>query len=303
VTICPCCGFKFHGALTDGCDNCGARAVGVALPKPAHQLPSYGRSLVLVVGGSLTLLVFLIQTIIALFQKGFASFGFWSVVAAGETAAWRLKWIAIPVTLVTLWLGRKLYRSIKQQPDRFCGVTYARRGLLASVAVSFLIALLIGVTVPARLRQREMSAEAAKNALVNTFDLAVFRYQLIHKRTPYQSTVKEELSTLTDPDGSIAAALAVIDLQGYQPIGEVAAVASEKSRSLRGAAIRTASFNSSTDDSTPAGLPFTHYELRLAGDDKVFGTDDDWVMRDGVIKKAIDVAQGGLGKTAGTLRP
>lgn len=301
MTICPCCGFKFHGALTDGCENCGARAVGVALPTPDRQLPSYGRSLVLVVAGSLTVLAFLVQTIIAMFQKGF--FGFWSVVAAGETAAWRLKWIAIPVTLATLWLGRKLYRSIKQQPDRFCGVSYARRGLLASAGVSFLIAVLIGVTVPERLRQRQMSAEAAKKAVWITFDRAVFQYQLIHKRNPYQSTVKEELSTLPDPDGSIAEALAAIDLQGYQPSGEVAANAAEKLRSLRGAVIRKASFNSSTDDSTPAGLAATHYELTLAGDDKVFGTDDDWVMRDGVIKKAIDVAQGGLGKTAGALKP
>ena len=239
----------------------------------------------------------------AMFQKGFASFGFWSVVAAGETAAWRLKWVAIPVALATVWVGLKLYRSIKQRPDRFCGVVYARRGLLASAVVCLLIAVLIGVTVPARLRQREMSREAAKNAALTTFDLALFRYQLEHKTLPDQSTVKEQLSTLSDPDGSIAAALAVIDLQGYQPRAEVAAVASEKSRSLRGAAIRKASFNSSTDDSTPAGLAFTHYELRLAGDDKVFGTDDDYIVRDGVIKKATDVAQGGLGKTAGALRP
>jgi hypothetical protein len=136
-----------------------------------------------------------------------------------------------------------------------------------------------------------------------TFDLALFRYQLEHKTLPDQSTVKEELSTLSDPDGSIAAALAVIDLQGYQPRAEVAAVAGEKSRSLRGVAIRKASFNSSTDDSTPAGLAFTHYELRLAGDDKIFGNDDDYIVRDGVIMKSTDVAKGGLGKTAGALRP
>ena len=58
VTICPCCGFKFTGSLTDGCHQCGARAVGDALPQPARMLPSYGRALVLVVSGSLFVLVF-----------------------------------------------------------------------------------------------------------------------------------------------------------------------------------------------------------------------------------------------------
>src|SRR5262249_32715077 len=151
LTICPCCGFKFHGALSSGCKQCGARAVGEPLPKPAHELPSYGRALVLSVSGSLVVLVFLTQTIIAFFQRTSASWGFWSCVCAGETAAWRLKWISIPVLFVTLWFGRKLYRSIVDRPSQFCGVKYARRGLLASATVALLIALLIGITVPARL--------------------------------------------------------------------------------------------------------------------------------------------------------
>jgi hypothetical protein len=45
-------------------------------------------------------------------------------VAAGETAAWRLKWISIPVMFVTLFVGVKIYRSIRFQPDRFCGIKY-----------------------------------------------------------------------------------------------------------------------------------------------------------------------------------
>ncbi len=129
LTICPCCGFKFHGALSSGCKQCGARAVGEPLPRPAHELPSYGRSLSagrqrLARGPGLPG-----PNIIAFFQRASDSFGFWNWVAAGETAAWRLKWISIPVLIRHLWFGRKLYRSILLQPERFCGLKYARRRL------------------------------------------------------------------------------------------------------------------------------------------------------------------------------
>ena len=69
MTICPCCGFKFEGTLSQGCASCGAFSVGEALPKPEHELPAYGRSLLLAVTGALMVLVFLVQTFIALFQR------------------------------------------------------------------------------------------------------------------------------------------------------------------------------------------------------------------------------------------
>ena len=100
MTICPCCGFKFAGSLADGCDSCGAQSVGEALPRPENELPFFGRSLLLTVIGSLMVIAFLTQTIIALVQKAPASISFWSVVGAAETAAWRLKWVAIPVTIL-----------------------------------------------------------------------------------------------------------------------------------------------------------------------------------------------------------
>jgi hypothetical protein len=301
VTICPCCGFKFHGALANGCEQCGARAVGIALPTPSQQLPSYGRSLILAVAGSLTVLVFLVQTLIALFTR-FESLGFWSWVGAAQTASWRLKWIAIPVTFMTLWLGRKLYRSIKQQPERFCGLKYARRGLLASTTVSLLVAVLIGVTIPARLEKRRTAIDAATQVNVLTIAKAMFEYRLIHKTLPDRSRWREELATLPDPDGSIADALREIESAEYQPLAEVAAVSAQKP-TLRGAAIRRASISSATDDSTPAGLAFTQYDLRLPGEDKILGNEDDWIDRDGVVMKLADVAKGGIGKTAGSLRP
>jgi hypothetical protein len=303
VTICPCCGFKFNGVLTAGCEKCGARAVGVALPKPSHELPSYGRSLALSIFGSLTVLLFVVQTIIAIIARSGKSFGFWSFVGAAQTASWRLKWIAIPIAILTLWAGRKLYTSIKTQPDRFCGLKYARRGLAASALVVLLIAVLIGVTVPARLRHRNMALEAAQQVHALTVDRALFEYQLRFKTLPDRSTVKTDLAKLPDPDGTLAAALRELDPRGYQPRAEIAANSTEKPTSLRGAAIRPVSLTSATDDSTPAGLSFTHYELQWPGEDKILGNEDDLVSQDGLIKRSSDVSKGGIGKTAGTLRP
>jgi hypothetical protein len=301
LTTCPCCGFKFHGALSSGCKQCGARAVGEPLPKPAYELPSYGRSLALAVSGSLVVLVFLVQTFIAFFQRASSSWGFWSWVAAGETAAWRLKWVSLPILFVTLWFGRKLYRSILAQPDKFCGLRYARRGLLASSTVAFLIALLIGITVPARLEQRRLAAEAAVRVQGYVVERAMTQYRI--KYHTYPADVQDLLERLPDPDGSLAVAIATIDPTTYKPTADVAAVATEKARPLRGTAIRKASF-SPTDDTPSGGLSFTNYAIVLPGEDGVTGTEDDWIVRDGMIMKQSEIAKGAAGRSvsAGVLQ-
>jgi hypothetical protein len=245
-------------------------------------------------------LVFLVQTIIALFQHGFRSFGFWTVVAAGETAAWRLKWISIPVMLVVLWAGLKLYRSIKDQPERFCGLGYARRGLLASATVGLLIATLIGITVPARLRQRELAAEAANQARAYTAAVLYSRFMKEFKTLPDQSSVKEDLAKLPDPDGWVAAALKDYDPAGYQPGGEIAAVGNKRTRRV---AIRNVAYNPD-DDTPPGGLAFTKYTHRLPGDDKILGTEDDWIVRDGIVSKVADLpSEKNRPATTGVIKP
>lgn len=303
MTICPCCGFKFHGALSNGCKQCGARAVGEPLPKPTHELPSYGRSLLLALGGSLVVLLFLVQVVVAFVTRFSESFGLWNWIAAGETAAWRMKWIAIPILLLTVTWGRKLYRSILLQPDRFCGIKHARVGLLASATVMLLIAVLIGVTIPDRLRQRELAKEAAMRAQWYTIDRALVEYRI--KYQTYPADFKELQDRIPDPYGTLAKVIADLDPSGYRPMGEVAAVANEKSRTLRGAVIRRASLSPATDDATPGGLAFTTYVLHLPGEDKILGTEDDWVGRDGMIMRISQVAKGGVGRSvsAGALQP
>ena len=303
MTICPCCGFKFVGALSNGCRQCGARAVGEPLPRPAHELPSYGRAFVLAVAGSLTVLLFVTQTIIAIFSKHLDPFGAWSWIAAGQTAAWRLKWVSMPLLILTVWLGRKLYRSIKQQPEKFCGLKHARRGLFASSLVVVLIALLIGVTVPQRLRQRELAKDAAWKAYYHTFERAVLEYQVRYQTLPAETA--DLLKRIPDPDGSLAEALRHIDPSGYRPSADFAANAAAKPQSLRGAAIRRVSLSSATDDLPAGGLAFTTYELQLPGEDQVLGTEDDWIAQNGILKRVTEVSKGGVGRSvsAGILQP
>jgi hypothetical protein len=254
----------------------------------------------LAVTGSLMVLVFLIQTVFAAAQRAprvtsalalssLFPLDFWSWVAAGETAAWRLKWIAMPVTIVVLWAGLKIYRSMLKSPARFCGLGYAKTGLMASALVPVLIAVLIGITVPERLRQRQDALQAAANALGYRLDRALTDYSARFGTLPADL---KDLDRLPDPDGSIAAALSSIDASSYKPTsGDMAALPKKKSRTLRVAVIRNASLDTATDDSPGEGVSFTNYDLPLPGPDKLMGTEDDLIISDGVIIKTSERVQ------------
>jgi hypothetical protein len=243
-------------------------------------------------------LMFLVQTIIALAQRAASDvtsnltlssivpLDFSSWLTAGEIAAWRLKWLMIPVTFLVIYGSQKLYRSIVESPSRFCGLRYARRGYLASAAVPLLVLILIGVTVPERLRKRQWGIEAGFNAQGYRIDRALTEYR--EKFGTLPSSLKD-LSRLPDPDGSLAGALQNIDSLGYEARAEVAAVPTQKPQPLRGAVIRNASLNSAADETLGERISFTNYDLRMPGLDKVLGTEDDLILSDGVINKASEV--------------
>lgn len=295
MTICPCCGSKTNGDWSNDC-ACGARRVGEPLPRPDHELPSYSRALVLTVSGSLMVLVLIAQTFNAFLQKlptsktyteafavvsgSLADFLMWA--AAAETAAWQLKWVAIPATLFTLFAGRKMLRSVKESPARFCGLSHARRGFIASATVPLVILVLIAATVPDRLKQRNDRIVAGQKALGYGFERLVFQYKQEFGTYPSH---KEDLKRLPDPDGSIASLLKDIQAAEYKASAEVAAVPTKKPQ-LRGAVIRNASL---TEETINESLSFTNYELRLPGNDKQLGTDDDLFMIDGVVYTATRV--------------
>ncbi|HLA12453.1 MAG TPA: hypothetical protein VJ023_17845 [Pyrinomonadaceae bacterium] len=284
VTICPCCGVKSNAPLSTGCEGCGARAVGEPLPKPDHELPSYGRSLLLTVTGTLMVIVFLVQIGLALAKEWPISLDFsstfWSTVSAAQTAAWRLKWVAIPVTVVVFWGIRRIYRGMLQTPDRYCGLRYARAGFFCAAAVPVVIAFFIGVTVPERLVQRQDAIEAAGKAEANTYDRALFEYRMKFGKLPSE---RDDLRQLPDPDGSIAAILS--KPAEYKPSADVAAALPKGNAPVRGSVIK-ASLTPTTEESISDGLSFTNYELRLAGPDNLLGTEDDLIVRDGMVSKA-----------------
>jgi hypothetical protein len=318
VKICPCCGFKSansEGGFSDAaCVSCGAHAVGEALPRPENELPAYGRSLLLAVTGVTSVIVLLSQTILALVQDSSRSaasplalssmipLDFWSCVGAAETAAWRLKWVAIPLAILVVFGSRRIYRSIQQSPANFCGLGYARNGYFASAAVPVLILILIGITVPARLRHRQWGIEAGDNANIYRIDRALEEYRANFGGLP--SDLKELLPTdqndpkrVSDADGSLANALKNLDTTGYRPSANLAAVPNKKPQQLRGAVIRNASL-STADDTPGERLSFTNYELPLPGPDKVMGTEDDLVVRDGIIIKAAELPRRGTSPTS-----
>jgi hypothetical protein len=246
--------------------------------------------LLLAVTGALTVLLFAADTIIALVIRKPFSLGFWSWMAALETAAWHLKWAVIPMSLLVAFGSRKLYRSIQQAPDNFCALRFARNGYIASAAVPLLVLLLIGITIPARLRHRSWGTEAARNSYILRFDRALRDYREANEGLP--SDVKP-LTSMPDPDGTLAEALTNLDVSGYRPSANLAAVPSRKPQQLRGAVIRNASI-SSADEPIGERLSFTNYELPLPGDDKITGTEDDLLVRDGVVYKVSELPHRGV---------
>jgi hypothetical protein len=235
-------------------------------------------------------LILLTQTVLALVQRSV------TLVNAAETAAWQLKWIMIPVTLLVFFGSRRLYTSIRQSPDRFCGRRSARNGYFASVAVPLLVLILIGITVPTRLRHRQWGMEAGIKAQGYATDRVLRQYREQFGTFPSD---KQDLARLPDPDGSIAALLKEIDGAEYKPSAEVAAVPTQNPRTLRGEVIRKASF-SSADEPLSEGLSFTNYEVRLPGADKILNNEDDMILRDGVIDKASETPHRRVSTTSAT---
>jgi len=286
---CPSCGSNFEGNLRLGCPSCGARSVGPPLAKAEHQLPSYGRAVIVSAGGVAMSGVFLASVIFALIEfKGFPP-RFGSIVNAGEVASWRLRWVMLPVSMFVLWGGARIIRSIKANPGNFIGLRAARVGFVASALVTLMIASLIGITIPVRLERRQWAIEAAANVPGYTLARALLEYRDLHGTLPAQEDLVKELGSLPDPDGSIAEALRNLDVGGYELRSSVIAAASTKSKSLvpRGSAFRNAA--PGADPAIDRGVSLTSYKWRLPGEDKILGNDDDVVLQDGLIRKVSDL--------------
>ncbi len=285
LTICPCCGAKLTGTQTLlDCAACGAHAVGPPLARPAHELPFYGRALTVGAAGALLVVILLVGIVAALLERQTFSLAFWNVVAAAETAAWRLKLLALPLALATLWPSLRVLATVRREPTRFAGLRLARTGLAMSASVALAITVLIGVTVPERLRQRALASEAAQNAQKYEVVSVLLRYQNLHGTLPVSVG---DLASLPDADGSVARAMQLLKAGSYEPVSDIASLPSTRGKSAarRGAAVRVrnATLRNNIDDTPDEGLSFTSYKLVLPGADKKLWTADDITLRDGVV--------------------
>jgi hypothetical protein len=245
-------------------------------------LPSFGPASAAFAAGMAMFATFTGLLIAAFIDKKPGPIGFWTIATAGEIVAWRIKWVAIPVVIVVLWGSARIVRTIRQHPSQYMGLRAARAGFVSAAVVTVLIAALIGITIPERLRQRQMAHNAGRYSQAYTYSRALLTYRELHGFIPPPETLISELRTLPDPDGSIAAALQDLDVNGYQP-GTVVASAPSKNKPLplRGQVIRKASLAVPVTDHP--GVSFTNYELRLPGADKLLNTEDDLIVRDGLV--------------------
>jgi len=288
LIICPSCGSTVKADLCLGCPYCKARAIGPPLAKAEHELPSFGRAALVFAIGLAVVSVFLGLLVASLIENKSSWFSFWKIVSAGEVAAWRLKWAALPVAALALISGARVIRSIRLEPARFMGLPLARIGLVTTAAVTVVVALLIGVTIPDRLRQRQYALEAADNAHAYTMHRALLDYRDLHGTFPPDpDKYIEALRTLPDPDGSIADALRFVDANGYQATAQIAVAPKTKPLVTRGIALRNVS---SPANPEPPVLSFTTYDLRMKTDrrwyDSLWLSDEGFTMHNGWIDKS-----------------
>ena len=217
-------------------------------------------------------------TVVWIVSKG-AALSLGTIIAAGQTAAWQLKWISVPLAIAVIWGGARSLRTIRKSPADFGGLRLARGGFGAAILATLMVATLIGVTVPERLRRRQWGIEAAELARGYTLHRALLQYRERHGTLPPRDEL-QRLRTLPDPDGSIAEALKYVDVSGYEATSVMAAAAPATKSLPRGGALRTVSLNTTADAQV---VSFTNYELRLPGKDKKLNTEDDLVVRDGLI--------------------
>ena len=277
MTVCPCCGHKFKGTMKDGCPACESQAVGEPLSRPETELPSFGRSLFMGTIGVLLLVVFLVSTFIAHLERPAFDLGFWSFASSAEVAAWRLKWIAIPLSIFSIWAGLKICASIRRNTKKFMWSEFANFGLAASILFVLLVGTFIGVTVPERLRLRQRGLEAEQRAKLYIIDKAFFEYRVQYGTFP---AVPGDLKKLQDNDGSIALAMSYLEENStYKPTSIIAEV-SELPKTGK-----NSKPSMSTENSPATTVSFTNYEVRIAGADGIYGNEDDLIIRDGIVTK------------------
>ena len=276
--------------MSDGCAACGARQVGPPLVRPERELPSYAYAIGAVAAGFVLVAAFAAAFVSTLLQfeiESLASFDAQMLLRVAEKTAWRLKWTALPLSLVAVWATARFGRGVRREPARFAGLRFVRAGMVASALVAAALLTLIGVTVPERLERRRLALRAADYALGYASDQVLSEYR---KRFGTLPATTADLRKLDDPDCALAPVIALMDFGDYKPETDLASLSPQIERSRKTRRASTARVRNvaarSTDDLPDANLSLTNYELVLPGRDKILGTEDDLRIRDGLILEA-----------------
>ncbi len=158
---------------------------------------------------------------------------------------------------------------------------------MATIAAAA-VALLIGVTIPERLRQRELALQAADDVVRHASNRMLLGYMSRHGSLPTNvDELIKDLRNTPDPDGTLAKVIAEMQAGVYSPEASLASVpeaAKKKSaRRISSVRMRSVSDRAEADDTPGQSISFTNYELVLPGRDKILGTPDDLRIRDGLM--------------------
>lgn len=288
--ICPCCGVKTEVALSEGCANCGALAVGPPLAPPKQVLPSFAAAAAVAGLGGLALAALAGVTVAALLEKTSPlAATLWDVIAAAETAAWRLKFIVAPLAVGVVWWSAHTYFKIRRAPALWTGRRMALAGMSSSCVALALCAALIGVTVPARLAERELAQRVQSEVPLRTFNRVLTQYRI--RYGTHAADIKD-LAKLPDPDGSIAKLLAEFPVVEYTASAQKASLPVAQAKKMRAPRLRQINLRDAVNDTDADSISFTNYTLRLPGTDGLMNTADDLLMRDGVAVAAEEEASG-----------
>jgi hypothetical protein len=241
------------------------------------------------VGGALLFVVFVAVMLAALFAAKSSSISFPDIIVAGEVAAWQLKWLLFPAAALVVWMCMRARRKIVRQPARYIGLSAARVGFATATIAAAAVALLIGITIPERLRQRELALQAANDVLRHASNRVLLGYMSRHGSLPTNvDELIKDLRNTPDPDGTLAKVIAEMQAGVYSPEASLASMpeAAKKkgARRISSVRMRPVSDRATAADDTPGqGISFTNYELVLPGRDKILGTPDDLRIRDGIM--------------------
>jgi hypothetical protein len=197
-------------------------------------------------------------------------------------AAVSLLAITVAAAFITLWAGlgaiavlivtRRAMRLARQNPTGYGGYGLALSVLIVTMVSGSVLAGYAVSRFPRFLEKRKLRAEAATKATV--FEIANLAEAYKSKTGSYPVSIEalRRFAGRTLPGDYWERQLT------YQSYTE---------------AIADARFGDFVESARPrsAGIPFSNFELRSAGPDGKFGTEDDIVMRDGVLHTSPEIVK------------